>query len=600
MRERTIGQKIKLSLLIVICVFSVISAVSVWKLLAVGEKAEILANEYAKEAEIANNIEASILQAMYEVRAYSYTYDEKYADKASGLLDKLNDYVAQAKKLSLEATHLVKLKDVTTSLSSHIEEYEKLFGEQRDLVKQYKDAQAGLSKAGAEFEKNISEYITNQEESLSSELAKGADGSNDASILWAKRAQISNKIIDLGNAVRLACWKSQAMRDPKLVKDAMPLFEEMDKDLGVLRGISKEEKSLRSIENVQMAVNNYKKNINMLLQEFSGMLDNNDKRRAAGLTVQQVASEITNLGIQGTVTRAKEAEESVNYTINLTLMAALIGIALGIVLAVIMSGGIGRTLKKLSDSLSNVSDQIAGAASHQSNESQSLAHGAADQASALEETSASLEELLSMTQQNTDNTRVAEEKAKNANKVSRDGKDAISRLAQAIEKIKTSACETATIIGAIDDIAFQTNLLALNAAVEAARAGDSGKGFAVVAEEVRSLAQRSADAARNTGDLIKVSQQHADNGVTVAAEVTKILEVIAEEANHVSSLITTIHSASQEQQAGIGQISTAVTQMDKVTQGLAASAEESAAASEQLAAQASELRDNVRSLQSMI
>jgi methyl-accepting chemotaxis protein len=169
-------------------------------------------------------------------------------------------------------------------------------------------------------------------------------------------------------------------------------------------------------------------------------------------------------------------------------------------------------------------------------------------------------------------------------------------MSQAIEKIKASSDETAKIIKTIDEIAFQTNLLALNAAVEAARAGEAGMGFAVVADEVRNLAQRSAEAAKNTAYLIEESKANSENGVAVSKEVAVILNDIAQAAKKVKQLVSEVSAASEEQAQGIAQVNMAVTQMDQVTQASAASAEETASASEELSSQAQELNQMVDDL----
>jgi methyl-accepting chemotaxis protein len=173
-------------------------------------------------------------------------------------------------------------------------------------------------------------------------------------------------------------------------------------------------------------------------------------------------------------------------------------------------------------------------------------------------------------------------------------------MAKAIQEIKKSSDETAKIIKVIDEIAFQTNLLALNAAVEAARAGEAGKGFAVVAEEVRNLAQRSAEAAKNTSALIEGSQKNADNGVRATEEFTGILNEITTSIKKVSSLVSEVSAASDEQTQGVGQINAAVTQMNQVTQQTAANAEESSSASQELAAQAQQLQSIVMELNKMV
>jgi methyl-accepting chemotaxis protein len=229
-----------------------------------------------------------------------------------------------------------------------------------------------------------------------------------------------------------------------------------------------------------------------------------------------------------------------------------------------------------------------------------MASGASEQASSLEETSASLEEMASMTRQNADNALQANTMASEASGAAEKGREAMARMSDAIGKIKKSSDETAKILKTIDEIAFQTNLLALNAAVEAARAGDAGKGFAVVAEEVRNLAQRSAEAAKNTARLIEESQKNSDNGVAVSNEVGNTLQQIVGSVKKLQQLNGEVSAASQEQSKGIDQVNIAISQMDKVTQSNAANAEESASASEELSAQAQELQGLVEQLKTMV
>lgn len=231
-----------------------------------------------------------------------------------------------------------------------------------------------------------------------------------------------------------------------------------------------------------------------------------------------------------------------------------------------------------------------------SSASQSLAEATTEQASSLQETSSALEEMASMTKQNADNAKQSNILASEASSAADKGSGAMESMASAIQQIKHSSDETAKIIKVIDEIAFQTNLLALNAAVEAARAGEAGKGFAVVAEEVRNLAQRSAEAAKNTSALIEGSQKNADNGVRATEDFMAILRDITTSVKKVTDLIGEVSTASAEQAQGISQVNTAVSQMDQMTQQNAANAEESASASEELAARAQQLQAIVREL----
>ncbi len=282
------------------------------------------------------------------------------------------------------------------------------------------------------------------------------------------------------------------------------------------------------------------------------------------------------------------------------LVLSIIGILAGIILAILITLAITKPINAVITNLAEGAKQVNQAANQVAQSSQSMAEGATEQASSLEETSASLEELSSMTHQNADNARQANTTAIEAQNEARRGREIMLKMADAIKRIKQSSDETSKIIKTIDEIAFQTNLLALNAAVEAARAGEAGKGFAVVAEEVRRLAQRSAEAAKNTAQLIEEAKIHADEGVKVTNEVGEVLEKIVQNVEKVATLIAEVSAASNEQAQGIEQINQAVSQMNQVIQSNAANSEEAAAASEELSAQAEELNKLVYVLKTII
>ncbi len=261
-----------------------------------------------------------------------------------------------------------------------------------------------------------------------------------------------------------------------------------------------------------------------------------------------------------------------------------------------LKSSLNTALLSLNDVLSQVIDgaEQVGTASNQVAASAALvSENTAEEASALEEISASLEEISGMTRNNADNANEAQVLAKVQEDSVKKGQEAMGRMNRAIADIKSSSDETAKIVKTIDDIAFQTNLLALNAAVEAARAGDAGRGFAVVAEEVRNLALKSADAAKNTAQMIEDSIGNAEQGVAIADEVTKALKETTENMAKVNNLIREIAAASQEQAKGIEQVATATNQMDKSVQQNAANSEESASASEELSAQAQYLTEMI-------
>jgi methyl-accepting chemotaxis protein len=257
-------------------------------------------------------------------------------------------------------------------------------------------------------------------------------------------------------------------------------------------------------------------------------------------------------------------------------------------------------LKCLILDVTTSSEQVASASSQISSASQFLAEGASEQAASLQETSASLEEMSSMTKRNADNAQNAKETAAQTRQSADAGAAQMKTLLTAMDSIKAASEEVTKILKNIDEIAFQTNILALNAAVEAARAGEAGAGFAVVADEVRNLAQRCAFAAKETAVKIEDSVKKSQQGAQISADVAKSFGEIQTKVSQLDQLVAEIALASQEQSQGIGQVNIAVTQMDRVTQTNAASAEESASASEELNGQAESLKDAVANLQQLV
>ena len=247
---------------------------------------------------------------------------------------------------------------------------------------------------------------------------------------------------------------------------------------------------------------------------------------------------------------------------------------------------ITRRLDHTADTLNQLSSSV-------TTSSQTVADGASQQAASLEETSASVSQITSMTRRNTENSASAKNVANQARLAAETGSGDMQAMSAAMEEIKTAADSIGKIIRTIDEIAFQTNILALNAAVEAARAGEAGLGFAVVAEEVRGLAQRSAQAARETAGQIEDSIAKSSRGVALSGKVAAGLQDIVTKVRQVDQLVAEIANASREQNDGLDQVLRAVTQMDSVTQGNAASAEESAAATVEMNTEVESLRTTI-------
>ena len=289
-------------------------------------------------------------------------------------------------------------------------------------------------------------------------------------------------------------------------------------------------------------------------------------------------------------------------TENITFTGSILIVMLvvGTLLTWFLSTKLSNRLTSIIERLSHGSNQVDASSTHLSSSSQQLASASSEQAASLEETTSSLEEISSQIKNNAENSQSAEAALKESQPLLEQGVNAMKRLNEAMAEIKEASNETSKIIQTIDDIAFQTNLLALNAAVEAARAGEAGKGFAVVAEEVRNLAQRSAEAARNTSNLINHSQESSMRGADVAGEVSDNLIRIEKSIKSINDLVIEISAASVEQAEGIEQLGSVMSDMDRIVQDNASSSEETASVAEQLSSQASELSQVVMEMDSMV
>ncbi len=280
-----------------------------------------------------------------------------------------------------------------------------------------------------------------------------------------------------------------------------------------------------------------------------------------------------------------------------------------LILGVLLSGsgvawyiqrGIVRPVLALSWRLNEAATQVAQSAGQLSTTSQHLAQGSSEQAAAVEETSASLEELTAVARSNQDRSNKARDIAEQARKALEVSDQGMESLVTAIGEIRQASDDTRKIVKTIDEIAFQTNILALNAAVEAARAGEAGAGFAVVADEVRNLAQRAADAARNTAGLIDDTVAKVGAGAKMAAGTQQSHSAVRQGAMQVVEINNDIAGASGQQTVGVEQVSRTMTEIQSVVQRVAAQAEESASASEELAAQAEVMKSSVRELQELV
>ncbi len=273
---------------------------------------------------------------------------------------------------------------------------------------------------------------------------------------------------------------------------------------------------------------------------------------------------------------------------------------IGVVFALFLSRTISTVLARVAQQMSGGAFQVAAASNQILSSSQALADGASGQAAAVEQISATMEEITAMTRQDAENARQSELLIKEANHGLTATDEAMKKLTASMHEISAASTETIKIVKTIDEIAFQTNLLALNAAVEAARAGEAGAGFAVVANEVRSLAMRATEAAKNTSNLIEGTVQKIKVGSDLVTETNHSFHVVSQVIGKVNITVSEIVGSTKEQSLAIAQVNGAITQVDTVTQQNAATAEETAAASEELNSEVKEMRGSVNGLLAMV
>lgn len=569
-KKMTLGSKIGAGFALLLVIAIALGGLAVVNMNGVKGTTVGLAESTMPEVGLANEVERYSLKTMYATRGYAFTEEVAYLDSARENLNSVQDYLKQV------ITHAEKFANSTlhakaVSAEAATQEYEKLLEQTATVTTELQQEVVSLNTAAQAYMSACNSFLKNQVEKLNLEIAESvgavadAGGSDALSTATpqekARKVQeralktiLVNDIIDTGNQVRIGVWKSVATRDAALFKETQKSFVVINAKLDDLKKITYLEADLKLIEETRAAGQGYNDAMSRYLERWLSREELGKQRGIAADKVLAEAETASKDGMKSAADASGAAARALSTASTVMIIGLAIAVILGITLAVAITRSITGPLQKIIDGLRGGAEQVASAANQVAQSGQGLAEGASSQAASLEESSASLEELSSMTRQNSGNAEQANGAAREAREGALRGTQAMHQMSTVIEKIKVSSDETAKIIRTIDEIAFQTNLLALNAAVEAARAGEAGKGFAVVAEEVRNLAQRSAQAARNTSTLIEESQQNAKSGVAAADEVGAVLGQVATSIDKVAQLIAEVSAASREQSQGVEQI----------------------------------------------
>lgn len=595
-KKAKIGVKITGGLITVLFFTVIVGAVSLYSVDKIKKIVDQLVSLEIPETSAVMQTE----REMWRTHVFSYDFDKQLDEQSKQL------WFSQRAKVEKAADQIIPIAETldhqntlkaADSIKQKLNEYSSIGENYTALAFKNKNLETELKTHAAVIEKQALDYIDGQNRKIKDAYA--VDERNVARRSIAK-LQTAHEVMNHYHLIRRHAL--QYFLNLKQVY-ADQIEDELKQLISALNDVADLSMDPKDIERMTTVI----KHAEIYGDLVEQWIKNKKKQIALLQRSDQAAEDILGVTVKTTRQADQDAYEVGAYATRIAsnakhflLILLISAMGLGTLFSVLISRSITGPIKRLIQDLLDSSGQVASASGQVSASSQSLAEGASEQAASIEETSSSLEEMASMTQQNASNAGEAETLMKEAGQVVQNANASMGQLTGSIEDISTASEETRKIIKTIDEIAFQTNLLALNAAVEAARAGEAGAGFAVVADEVRNLAVRSAEAARNTTDLIEKTVNRVSEGSELVSVTNESFMQVAESASRVGKLITEISVASSEQAQGIDQITKAVAQMESVIQNNAANAEESASASEEMSAQAVQMKTIVGELTGMI
>lgn len=586
----TIGRRIALGFSLVFVLLGTVAAIAWFALGASGRKLSLYASS-AEETNGAAKLESSMLSLKLQVNEFLATSQADRVQAYNQIKDKLNKDLTEATELGSDPARRQELEQAGKLLTDYDAAFRQVV---ENASKLERVVQEQLAPHGAEITAGLQKVLTDARNNGDMNGAFGISSGQKAyfecsslvnSFLLTSKDEYATGAREGMKTVSAAIVKLQKDQAELVAMDATLKDEAKDKQLlAISSAAAAYDQALQSIIELKHGRNDLiEKQLNQIAPKFTASL-------------ARVRESV--ISFQGELAQRSMSEQSRNEYLVLcsTLGCALLGLAS----AWLIIRSITRPIAKIADFLVTESSNTHGAASTVAEVSQSMADGASRQAASLEESSASLHEMASMTQRNTESAQSAKTLAAEARSTADAGARDMAAMKGAMTAIQVSSLEISKIIKTIDEIAFQTNILALNAAVEAARAGEAGAGFAVVAEEVRNLAQRSAQAARETATKIADASSKSEQGVTISGQVAASLDGIVERIRQLDEMVGGIAQASQEQSEGITQLNQAVAGMDQITQSNAALAEQSASAAQEMQTQAASVRSAVGDLMRMV
>lgn len=595
----TLGKKVSFGFGGMIAITMILGGMGVMQMRQARNSADIISHEHLPIMEIAGEARSSVNRLMYQTKSYALTQDETYRKGAKAEHSKLNTFMENSDAVVAKATHsphVIAFMDEVHDV--HIlAEYPKLMAKTVAATK-------ALNHANEEIVEHAGIYLQELDHMTeATELALAEDIKNaaDSAMQTKSELKVLNELASYGKDVEILFFQARSARDVAIAEQALPILNKIESKLEMASvSLFPTEEEQIELAKIAAAERAYYEAVSAFITAQTtvhAMESELDDWSASTIAAcRDLTHETTNAATEAANTSAKKLATATS----MMFIGLMIALVIGIITAVFITRSITGPINLVIAGMNASADQVANAAEQVAASAQQLAQGSSEQASSLEETAASLEMMGTGAKESVSKSHATNQRSLDIKTSTVKGTQAMEELATVMAKVQSSSEETARVIKTIDEIAFQTNLLALNAAVEAARAGDAGKGFAVVAEEVRNLAQRSAEAAKGTAELIETAKKNSAQGVDATGEAAAVLGGITSGIEEITTLIGEVNVNVTEQERSIAEVNTAVTQMDTVVQANAAGAEESASAAEELSAQAAEMMNLVSGLATIV